>query len=609
MMGGLRKTGLILLIPNLLFGMFIGVLLTWHHDTELYGTVSGELIGCTASAEVSCDAVNTSAWSELFGVPIATWSFASHATVLGLVLLALRGRDAARALVVLAGVIAVAGSAFLFYISKVELGFVCAWCLRLYVVNALILVLALLGGRPPLPDLRLLGAGAAGYALLLLLSFGAERAFRASLLDGAAPIAIVEAESDRGRDPAGQAPTLSVAVSTEDGNEADLVLHPDDAWKGNPESSVTVVEFADLECPYCKRMASELARLEATYGDRVLFVFKHFPMDPTCNPGVNNKIHRDACDAARAAVCAREQGVFWRFHDLAFKNQHELGSEALLAYAIEAGADPDPFRACMASPHSADAVRRDGEAGKSLDIHGTPRIYVNGRLYRSGSSAEVMARAIEQALGADAEAAARNAAELREIRTAPAPIPDDVPPVRAVSHGGLAFQIDTFEASIESGVATSGKHRVPALRVSWFEAQGACEAAGKRLCSEEEWLTACQGARAVDDDGDGEFADDMIEGTAYPYGDHHARMTCWDGRTGDQFRPVYTGEMPACATVDGVYDMTGNVEEWAGTSPETAVLLGGAWDTAKDHARCYRRNDRFGAGYAAPRTGFRCCAP
>jgi formylglycine-generating enzyme required for sulfatase activity len=54
--------------------------------------------------------------------------------------------------------------------------------------------------------------------------------------------------------------------------------------------------------------------------------------------------------------------------------------------------------------------------------------------------------------------------------------------------------------------------------------------------------------------------------------------------------------------------LTGNVEEWVGASPEQAVLLGGAFDTTEDHARCYRRNDTFGPGYASLRTGFRCCS-
>jgi formylglycine-generating enzyme required for sulfatase activity len=161
----------------------------------------------------------------------------------------------------------------------------------------------------------------------------------------------------------------------------------------------------------------------------------------------------------------------------------------------------------------------------------------------------------------------------------------------------------------------SGKHNVPAIRSSFFSAKAACEAAGKQLCTEAQWIAACQGAAPIDDNGNGQVADDLIEGTAYPYGDFHEPGRCWEAKINPKlepgqappFRPVYTGEMPACVSPAGVYDLTGNMEEWVGTSPENAVLLGGAFDTPDDKARCYRRNDTFGAGYANVRTGFRCC--
>ncbi|MCA9298211.1 MAG: SUMF1/EgtB/PvdO family nonheme iron enzyme, partial [Phycisphaerales bacterium] len=185
---------------------------------------------------------------------------------------------------------------------------------------------------------------------------------------------------------------------------------------------------------------------------------------------------------------------------------------------------------------------------------------------------------------------------------------EDVPPMQRIELAdGTSFEMDTFEAALENGKAVSGKHLIPGTRMSWFAAKDACEAAGKRMCTEREWIAACQGEVPVDDDADGELADDLIEGTSYPYGDYHDPRRCWDARNHDTERPVYTGEMPGCVSKHGVYDLTGNMEEWVGTTPENAVLLGGAYDTDKDHARCYRRNTTFGAGYASLRTGFRCC--
>jgi protein-disulfide isomerase/uncharacterized membrane protein len=592
----------------MLFGVFVGGLMTWHHDTQLYGGAEqGELIGCTESAEVNCDIVNTSAYSEVAGVPIATLAIPFYLTVLVLAGMALRGKEEARALIVVAGVLAVAYSGFLFYISKTELGYVCAWCMRLYGVNGALLVLSLLGGRPPAPDGRTVMVAGAVYLGLVGAAAAGERVWRSTLTDGT-----VEKVSEKGashaHDPKGDAPNLTFTVTTEDKKEATFSLDPDDAWVGNPKSKVALVMFGDLECGYCKRTSAEVARLEATYGDRVLFVFKHFAMDPECNPGVKNRKHKYACGAAEASVCAKKQGLFWAFHDLAYKNQHQLGEDYLKTYLTQAGGNADQFVACMRERGGADEVRHDGEVGGTLDIHGTPRIFINGKLYRSGTSAEIMARAIEEALGASAADAAKAAAALKDGETVATSVPADVPEMQKEAFGDLKFSIDTFEATVVDGKASSAKHAIPALNVSWFQAKEACEKAGKRLCTEEEWVSACQGARAVDDNANREFADDMIEGTAYPYGDYHDDDRCWDAKDKGDFRPVYTGEMPGCVTATGVYDLTGNVEEWVGDTPAKAALLGGAWDTSEDHARCYRRNDSFGAGYASPRTGFRCCS-
>ena len=602
-----RTVSLGFLVPILLFGLFIGGLMTWHHDTQLYGTGVQQLIGCAESAKVNCNIVNTSSYSEVLGAPIASLALGFYGTLLVLVVLALRGRQGALTLVQVGGVLATLAAIALFVISKTQLHYVCAWCMRSYAVDLAVLVLGLVAGRPErLPGALLVQAGG-GFLALMVLAVGGEKVYRTTLTGTGGPT-VARAAKEHGADPQGDAPALTFQVQTEEGKDATFHLDPDDAWTGDRDAKVAVVMFGDLECGYCKQSSAELARLEATYGDRVLFVFKHFPLNTACNPGVTHDVHRYACRAAEAAVCAKQQGHFWAFHDLAYKNQHQLGDDSLHAYAVQAGADGATFDACMASPAARQAVRRDAAVGTSLGIHGTPRIFIDGKLYRSGSSAESMARAIETALGASPQEAAQNAASLRETLTPVRPVPADVRPMQDLSMDGLDFDIDTFEASIEGGSAVVGKHRIPALDVTWAEARAACQKAGKDLCTEEQWVSACQGVRAKDDNDNGQFADDMIEGTAYPYGDYHEPHRCWDDMRGADDRPVYTGEMPGCVTPQGVYDMTGNVEEWVGTSPQTAVLLGGAWDTSDDHARCYRRNNTFGPGYKSARTGFRCCA-
>jgi protein-disulfide isomerase/uncharacterized membrane protein len=609
----IRVWALWLLNALMVLGIGISLLMTRHHEQQLYGgEEAGQLWGCAAEGKVNCDIVNTSEWSEVFGVPLFTWAVPTYLLVLGLSLLAIRGQRRWLPLLMGLGVGASLFSGFLYYISVVELGYVCLWCIRLYGVNAAILVLSAVAGarRDALPTGADLAKVLGSFALLSLGAVVVQQVYRAQLLEGTPEIPVfepvVEVRLARA-DPSGEAPVLSWEVKTEDGNTATLTTAPSDPWKGNPEAKVVIVEFADFECGYCKRVSGQLNQVVQAYGDDVLMVFKHFPMDPRCNPGVNNKKHREACNAAVAAACAQEQGKFWAFHDLAFKNQHQLKFEHLETYIEKIGMDPDDFKRCVRRSDIHARVKANGEEGKALDIHGTPRIFINGKLYKGGMSAQQYARLVQEQLGLSATEGHARLAQLKSDQLPRAPLPSDLPPMQRVEMEGLRFEMDTFEASIDDGKATVGAHKIPATRMSWFAARDACEAAGKRLCTEREWTAACQGQAPIDDDGDGQFADDMVEGNAYPYGEYHERGRCWDARNKETERPVYTGEMPGCANAQGVYDLTGNVEEWVGETAATAVLLGGSFDTAKDFARCYRRNDTFGPGLANRRTGFRCC--
>lgn len=605
-------------VAVMLAGGAIGVLMTWHHELFLFGEVEGDLMGCESTEEVNCDVVNSSSYAEFFGVPVAAWGFATYLTLAILAVLAWRGRRDAIPLLLAAGVATALYSVFLYYISKSQLGYVCTWCLRLYIVDFALLGLALglKGWRKPWPTLATLGVAVGAFVALSVVAIAGDRILRAYLLADATGVDLSVDLAPGGKeteteeielDPEGPCPVRTLQITTEDGDEVELTTRPDDAWRGNPEAAVVVIEFSDLQCGYCKRLSSQLVRLYTLYGDRVLFIAKSFAMDPACNPGVKNRSHRYACRTERALECARRQGRFWAFHGITFKNQHQLGDDSLRLYATKAELDLSDYDRCLASEDSLQAVVADGEDGKALHIHGTPRMYINGKLYRGGRSAEQIARVIELELGASPIDAAAASQALRVDRDAVETIPDDVPAMRSIQLDTLSFQIDTFEAALVDGTASSGKHEIPATRTSWYEARDACAKAGKRLCTEREWLAACHGALPVDDDEDGSYADDMVEGRTYPYGDYHERTNCWDGKKGEQFRPVYTGEMPGCVSCDGVYDLTGNVEEWVGATPETAALMGGAFDTSKDHARCNRFNDRFGPGYANHRTGFRCC--
>jgi protein-disulfide isomerase len=159
--------------------------------------------------------------------------------------------------------------------------------------------------------------------------------------------------------------------------------------RGLATAPVTIVEFTDFHCPYCKRVLPTLTQLLARYGDRVRLIFRDFPMD---------SLHPQARQAAEAARCAGEQEKFWEFHDVIFANAPRASPEQLKTYAEQTGLDVARFEACLASGAHRAAVQRDVEEGNRLGVTGTPAFFVNGRLLTGAQPLDRFARLIDDEL-------------------------------------------------------------------------------------------------------------------------------------------------------------------------------------------------------------------
>ena len=139
--------------------------------------------------------------------------------------------------------------------------------------------------------------------------------------------------------------------------------------RGPANAPVTIVEFADFECPYCARILPTLTEVMTKYGDKVRFVYRQYPLS----------FHANAEVAARASLCAHEQGKFWELHDGMYANQKGLAADQLKATAAGLGLDAQAFNECLDSGRFADEVAADLAAGTAAGVSGTPVLFVNGR--------------------------------------------------------------------------------------------------------------------------------------------------------------------------------------------------------------------------------------
>jgi len=139
---------------------------------------------------------------------------------------------------------------------------------------------------------------------------------------------------------------------------------PTGAW-------VTMVEFADFECPFCGEEEPVVEALLQAYPDDLRLVFKNFPL---------TSIHPYAQGAAIAAECAGQQGDFWPMHDILFANQTALESANLPGYTQQAGVDLTTWQACLTTEPPVDAIDADVALGMSIGVAGTPTFVINGQM-------------------------------------------------------------------------------------------------------------------------------------------------------------------------------------------------------------------------------------
>jgi protein-disulfide isomerase len=199
--------------------------------------------------------------------------------------------------------------------------------------------------------------------------------------------------------------------------------------KGPTDAPVTVVEFADFECPACRAAAPVVDKVLAKHQNDTRLVFKNFPLE----------IHQNAETAARAAVAADRQGKFWDMHHALFTSEAPLTRGTLDSLAKKLGLDMAQFNKDLESEATADVVARDRKQGEAVHLHATPTIFINGREFNYaddlGTELDAWINLELELLGkpASVPAAAPSAAPAASDAPSAAPAPSALPPKQAPS--------------------------------------------------------------------------------------------------------------------------------------------------------------------------------
>jgi protein-disulfide isomerase len=199
--------------------------------------------------------------------------------------------------------------------------------------------------------------------------------------------------------PAAQAPVSQPEqVAAQDPQATPQVIRYNVPVDGNPvlgpeDAPITLIEFSDIECPYCRRWHLEVfPQLRAAYPDQIRYVFRDFPL---------TSIHPKAVPAAVAAHCANEQGMYWEFNQKLFEMTAGLSSDAYLQYAADLNLDLNSFQECFESGRYEKEVLADMEWAANLGVRSTPTFFLNGIALVGAQPFEVFKNVIDKELAGE----------------------------------------------------------------------------------------------------------------------------------------------------------------------------------------------------------------
>ena len=223
----------------------------------------------------------------------------------------------------------------------------------------------------------ILGASILGSAYMLTMSIDRGSAQLAGLNEALKAVAKAPAPAARPSPPGRPDPQKVYDIEV-----------GDSPIRGSKDAKITIVEWADFQCPFCVRVNPTLEQIAKEYGDKVRVAFKHLPLS----------MHNKARAAHQASEAAHRQGKFWEMHDRIFARPKDLSPETYLRYAREIGLDIDKYNSDLSSSSVRKVVDADLAMARKLGVSGTPSFFVNGRFLSGAQPYGSFARLIDEEL-------------------------------------------------------------------------------------------------------------------------------------------------------------------------------------------------------------------
>ena len=202
--------------------------------------------------------------------------------------------------------------------------------------------------------------------------------------------------AQRGTGPDG-CPAFGPAAADAQATETSQFVRYDIPPKGFPtlgpaDAPITIVEFSDYQCPFCRRWHQEVYEpLLAAYPGQIRIVYRNLPL---------TSIHPDAMAAAEAAMCAGEQDAYWPFHDKLFSSE-SLNTQTFLQYAQDLSLNVEQFQACITDQKYKDAIQSDSDFAINLGIRSTPTFFINGLAVVGAQPLDVFKQVIDKELAGE----------------------------------------------------------------------------------------------------------------------------------------------------------------------------------------------------------------